>query len=310
MALPPSVTCAVNVMTYDCGSITNVLRTRKAGLVAVVERQRRLLAGARRRRSAGAAVRYERAVHHASALRVRKTQRERSRHRRRQPRRNQIGRLALMVGVVQQRPVFNTPPRLLKTARTRFVVTTMSRSEARRRWRLPAGHWRRAAARVAVRRRGAASDGVAPTRCPRTEAPRPARWRPASGPVAADARYAVRTRNDRTTARRTRFSMKRISSAEAVRDRSQTSPSGWQRASRRTPSHMPSTTPCVRNGVGHVGRARRMKPAGAGEERREQQLVGAQRAKRQAAAAGRSSPRYALAHRAVPRSRHTPTRGC
>ena len=85
-------------------------------------------------------------------------------------------------------------------------------------------------------------------------------------------------------------------------------PSGWQRASRRMPSQTPSSDAVGANGVGHVGRAGRMKPARAGEERRDQQLVGAQRAKREPLRQAELTA-IALAHRAVPRSRHTPTRG-
>src|SRR4029453_9386317 len=82
-------------------------------------------------------------------------------------------------------------------------------------------------------------------------------------------------------------------------------------ATRQPPDAEPYTfddAACA-DGVGHVRGTGWMKPAGAGEERRKKQLIGAQRAKRQLLRKAELTA-IALAHRAVPRSRHTPTRGC
>src|SRR4029453_18212281 len=111
-----------------------------------------------------------------------------------------------------------------------FVVTTMSRSVASETVATAVGTLATGCAGVAAPGAAGAADGAADAATANGDVETGA-LATRFGGAGSNARYAVRTWNDRTTARRTRFSMNgqfRRGGKGSKPDE----PSGWQRASR------------------------------------------------------------------------------
>ena len=118
--------------------------------------------------------------------------------------------------------------------------------------------------------------------------------------------YPYSTRNERNTARRTRFSMNfRLEAAEPDRTRDHRMDDTARAAA--TPSHTPRSGAVLTNCVGHVGRAGRGEATGPSEQGRQQQLVAAQHDQR--GTGGHPGVRTAVVSGAPggPRSSHNQT---